>query len=137
MSVPLNERTSGKLEVCVKAHFLCCYTLQITANDKIFDEKYKESLTDKIINAAIDIHTLVWSANNVRVNSQEDYYKRHMMQEDAAIKCNTLLSLIEIAHKMFHLSSKRVQYWSGLAIETRKLIRAWHESDAKRYIEYR
>lgn len=137
MSVPLNQRSHGKLEACVKAHGLCCYTLQITANKKIFVPSYQEALTGRIIDTAISIHTLCWSANNILVNSAEDLVERTSFQEQAAIQCNILLSLIEIAKKIFHLSTKRVTYWSGLAVETRNLIRGWKTSDMKRYGQYK
>jgi len=133
MSVPVNQRTHGKLEVCVKAHDLCCYTLQITANKKNFTQEFQEALTNRIVEAAIDIHTLCWSANNILVSSVDDLRERTMYQEKAAIKCNILLSLIEVAKRIFHLSTKRVTYWAGKTIETRNLIRAWRESDLKRY----
>ena len=133
MSVPVNQRTHGKLEVCVKAHDLCCYTLQITANKKNFTQEFQESLTNRIVEAAIDIHTLCWSANNILVNSVDDLRERTMYQEKAAIRCNILLSLIDVAKRIFHLSTKRVTYWAEKTIETRNLIRAWRESDLKRY----
>ena len=133
MSVPVNQRGHGKLEACVKAHDLCCYTIQITANKKVFTEEYQRALTDRIVSAAIEIHTLAWSANNVLVRSREDLEERNSLQNQAAIQCNILLSLIEVAHRVFHLESKRVTYWSKKAIETRNLIRAWRDSDRKRY----
>lgn len=133
MSVPVNARTENKLEVCVKAHDLCCYTLQITANDKTFVPDYQKSLTDKINALAIQIYTDVWTANNIMVKTAEDYNERKMLQERAARSCNNLLALIDIAKKIFHLSSKRVFYWGGKAVETRNLIRAWRDSDRKRY----
>ena len=133
MSVPVNQRSESKLEVCIQAHELCCYTLQITSNHKNFPEQFQYSLTDKIVDTAIEIHTLVWSANNVLVNSHEDYVNRISLQEQATIKCNILLSLIEVAHRVYHLSSKRVIYWSGKAIRTRELIRGWRDKDRKRY----
>lgn len=133
MSVPENARTKGKLEACVKAHDLACYTLQIATNKKNFPEQFQTALTDKIVSVALDIHTLAWSANNVLVNSPEDLAERLGFQERAAIARNILLSMIEVAHRVFHLPTKRVVYWSGKAIETRNLIRAWRESDRKRY----
>ena len=133
MSVPVNQRTEGKLEACVKAHDLCCYTIQITSNPKNFPEKFQRALTDKIVATAIDIHTLAWSANNVYVNSAEDYKNRIRLQEQAAIKCNVLISLIEVAHRVYHLSGKRVYYWTGKVVEVRNLIRGWRDSDRKRY----
>ena len=133
MSVPENQRSHGKLEACVKAHALCCYTLQITANKKIFTEPYQDALTDRIVATAIQIHTLCWSANNILVNSADDLKERTHYQQQAAVQCNILLSLIEIARKVFHLATKRVVHWTGLTVETRNLIRGWRESDIKRY----
>ena len=133
MSVPVNQRSQSKLEACVKAHDLCVYTLQITANDKIFKAEYRAALTDKIIATALNIHTLAWSANNVIVKGPEDLKGRNRLQDEAVIQCNVLLSLIEIAKSLFHLSTKRVIYWSAKAIETRNLIKAWKESDKKRF----
>lgn len=133
MSVPVNKRTQGKLEVCTKAHDLCCYTLQITKNKNVFSEEYQAALTDKIIATALEIHMNVWSANNVLVKSESDYRLRRQMQDIAANKCNVLLSLIDIAKTIFHLSSKRVIYWSKKTIEARNMIRAWKASDYERY----
>lgn len=76
MSVPVNERSHGKLEACVKARELCVYTLRITVNPKIFKPEYQHALTDKIVDTALEIQNLSWSANNVLVNSAEDMYRR-------------------------------------------------------------
>ena len=67
MSVPEPRREKSKLEVCVKAHDLCCYTLQITANKKVFTEEYQRSLTDKIVAVALGIHCDCWNANNINL----------------------------------------------------------------------
>ena len=133
MSVPVNERSHGKLEACVKAHALCCYTLRITANKKIFTVEFQDVLTNKMNVIALNIHILCWTANNILVNSAEDMNRRLELQEQATMECNNLLSLMEIAKSIFHLATKRVQYWGGLTIETRNLIRSWRESDRKRY----
>jgi len=133
MSVPVNERGHGKLEACVKALDLCVYTLQITSNKSVFTEQYQRSLTDNIVDTAIKIHTICWTANNILVNSAEDMNERLYLQEQACIQCNILLSLMEVAHKVFHLKTKRVEYWGKKTIETRNLIRTWREADRKRY----
>ena len=133
MSVPVNKRSHGKLEACVKSRDLACYTLQITKNKKIFTEDYQEALTDKIITTALNIHCFVWTANNIVVNCYEDLQERLSYQNKAILQCNILLSLIDIAKPIFHLSSKRVMFWGNTTIETRNLIRAWKNSDYKRY----
>lgn len=133
MSVPVNERSHGKLEACVKARDLAVYTIQITKNKKIFVAEYQEAITDDIIRTAVSIHMLAWTANNILVNSRADLDERLSLQEQACRQCNVLLSLIDIAKPLFHLDTKRVVYWGTKVIETRNLIRAWRESDRKRY----
>lgn len=133
MSVPVNQRTESKLEVFVRAHDLAVYTIKITSNTKNFPEEYRHALTDKITRTAIRIFTKVWAANNVMVRTEDDYRMRRGLQEEAAVLCNVLLPLIEIAWKVFHLESKRVRYWTGKVLDVRKMIRAWREADAGRY----
>lgn len=133
MSVPVNQRGQGKLEVCTKARDLAVYTLQITKNKKVFAEEYQTAITDKIIGTALDIHTMVWSANNVLVNSKDDLQRRNALQEEACVMCNVLLSLIDIAKPLFHLDTRRIMYWGQKVVEVRNLIRAWRTSDIKRY----
>lgn len=133
MSVPVNQRSESKLEVFVRAHDLAVYTIKITSNAKNFPEEYRHSLTDEITKTAIQIFTKVWAANNVMVKTAGDYRMRRELQEEAAVLCNVLLPLIEIAWKVFHLESKRVKYWSGKVLDTRKLIRAWRDADEARY----
>ena len=132
MSVPVNKRSHGELEVNVMARELCAYTLRITANPKKFPVDQK-SFTEKIRDVAIDIYTLCWEANNIKVDNRMDRYLRRIeLQEIAADKCNTLCALIEISKPLFHLSSKRCTYWIDRTVNLRAVIRAWANSDLKR-----
>lgn len=133
MSVPVNKRTPGKLEVCIKSRDLAVYTLKITKNKKIFDAEYQDAIIDKIISTALNIHTFVWTANNILVNSRQDMIERLSLQDKAAVQCNILLSLIDIAKPLFHLKTKRVMYWGEQVINVRRLIRSWRNADYKRY----
>lgn len=133
MSVPVDQRTTGKLEVCIKSRDLATYTLQITKNKKIFKEEYQDAITDKLISTALNIHALIWAANNTLVNSHQDMMERLALQDKAAAQCNVMLSLIDIAKPLFHLEAKRVMFWGGKVVNVRTLIRSWHNADWKRY----
>ena len=136
MSVPVNQRGHGKLEAYVKAYDLAVYTIRITANKKVFTTEYQEALTDKIITAALDIYLLVGEANDISVRSEKDkqnYHDRIRMQVDAHRKCGEMNKLILLAKPIFHLSTKRVRYWTELTKETKILIKAWSDSDKKRF----
>lgn len=137
MSVPKGKQAEGKLLVNELARDLAVYTLRITRNTKVFDEKYQSAITNEILHSAIVIHKYAFSANNITVKSHQQYADRRHFQELAAVECNNLLSLIDLAKPLFHLSAKRCRYWGNLVIEVRNKIRAWIESDAKRYQEYR
>lgn len=133
MSVPETKRQKGKLEVIVKALDLATYTIQITSNEKTFDPKYRFAVTDDLISHAKDIYLKSWTANNIRVNSEEAYKARKKLQDEAVVKCNAFLALLDVAKKVFHLDTKRVVYWGNKIIEVRTLLRAWRDSDKKRY----
>ena len=132
MSVPVNQRSQGELEVNVQARDLCVYTLKVTANQKWFPVE-QEAFTNKIRDVALDIYTLCWEANNIRVDDRMDRYLRRVeLQEMAADRCNSLCVLLEIAKPLFHLSSKRCAYWIDKTVKLRAIIRAWASSDLKR-----
>ena len=67
------------------------------------------------------------------VKSADDLAERRHLQERAARNCNNLLALMQLAQKLFHLKLKRIKYWGEKTIAARNLIRAWKESDYKRY----
>lgn len=142
MSVPEGEREEKqgprRYPLLVSITALTTYTLQITKNDKVFLPEYQRALTDQINAEAI--HVYIWSltANEVAVRvgtryQEEDWQKRRQFQVSATESCNRLLGLISIAYHLFHLSSKRVEYWGEMTKNIRNRIRAWSESDSRRY----
>ena len=135
MSVVEETRRKGKLEVIIKALDLANYTIQITANEKVFDPKFRAAVTDDLISHAKDIYLICWTANNIRVSSEEAAKERLRLQDKAVTKCNTFLGLLDIAKKVFHLDTKRVTYGGSKIVECRKLIRAWRDTDRKRFNE--
>lgn len=133
MSVPVGERKESKLEVFVQALSLVKYTLEITKNEKIFLPEYKGCVTDDIVETAKNIYIDSWDANNIRVTNKKDWEERRILQLRAARNCNRLLALIGIAKSMFHLKSKRVEFWVGKVLNVRSMIRKWNQNDNERY----
>ena len=117
----------------INALYLAQYTITITKNKNIFLPEYQSALTDDLIRSAKDIYINAWKANNIRVASQEDWKERKHLQELSILECNSLLATMQLAKKVFHLKSKRIKYWGELTIKARDGIRAWKESDTKRY----
>lgn len=103
----------------------------------MFDPKYSDAITDDLIRSAKAIYHCIWAANNIMVRNKEDYANRRNYQKKAALLCNTLLADMEIAQSLFHLKSKRMRHWTEMVVEIRNKTRAWIESDAERYKNYR
>lgn len=123
-----------QLEACEKAMELALHTIKICKNKNIFTVDYQEALTNDIIKCSKDIYVYAWNGNNVFVTADNGRWKERSKLQVAAIsKCNELLALINIARRLFHLKGSKVKYWSQLTIETRGLIRKWHEANAKQY----
>lgn len=128
-----DDAPTKTLDALVKAQELAVYTISICSNPKKFDPKFAW-MVDKLIGASVDIYCLADQANNVMVaNDPVKWHERRKLQEQSAARCNKLLSLISLSKKVFHISGNRVQHWSQMASETRSLIRAWVDSDRKRY----
>ena len=139
MSVNVGQRNvpdtpqNRQLEACEKAMELAIHTIKVCSNKNIFAEEYQGALTNDIIRTAKDIYLNAWSGNNVYVKDGERWEERKHYQLAAITKCNELLALINIARRLFHLKGKKVKYWSGLALETRMMLRKWHEANLKQY----
>lgn len=138
MSVPVGERSEGRFSLLVKAEFLTRYTILITANDKVFTPAYQKALTDDIIDTAKNIYLGLREANDISVRvgtefQRMDYRDRNRLQREAFRNTKRLLYLIDLAHRIFHLSSRRVKYWAELVLEVKDRTYGWIESDNHRY----
>ena len=126
------DKSQQKLKVVTESIDLMNYTLQITSNTKVFKPEYNW-LTSAILSETINIHRLVYSANET--NLQNDYETRAKRQKEAVKLCNSLKADILVAHKIYHLREKRVVFWTNKVNEVKSLIQKWAESDKKRYNE--
>lgn len=123
-----------QLEACQKAMELALHTIKICNNKNIFSAEYQDALTNDIIKCAKDIYVYAWNGNNVYVQPGNGRWtEREKLQLAAISKCNELLALINIARRLFHLKGNKVKYWSQMTIDTRGIIRKWHEANAKQY----
>ena len=138
MSVPEGEREDGKFTLPIKAEFLARYTIQITANESVFLPEYRKAITDDIIESAKNCYLSIRDANDVTVRvgtvyQRADWRDRNKHQKEALRNARRLIYLIDIAHRLFHLSSKRVRYWGNMTREVRNRIQGWIIDDTARY----
>lgn len=152
MAVEKSKRGENKFEVFLKARELAVYTNQITQNRNVFKrnkatatvtadgkevtvvfEQDPELLKD-IVHSANQIFLLAWKANNIMVKDDAEKWKmRSSLQQEAILECNSLLAMVQLAYKVFHLSGKRIEFWAKSVVEVRGLLRNWHDGDQNRY----
>lgn len=140
MSVPEGARGDGKFTLPTKAEELACYTLRITANEKIFLPEYQRALTDDLILQAKNAYLYIREANDITVKRDSNTFIRDLHERQRlqlqAIKCmKRMLPLIDLAKKVFHLELRRVKYWGEMVINVRERTRKWMESDARRFAD--
>lgn len=136
MSVPVSKRNENQtLKTLLLAMDLAYYTIKICCNENVFSPKYKNAVTDDLIRLAKDIYINLRTANGIKVETAEDLKLRVGYQLRAKADCDTLIAELDIAKRVFHLSSRRVVYWAGKTMECREYIMRWKESDVKRFKE--
>lgn len=126
------NRGEGKFITLTKALELATYTINITDNKKIFVPEHDKT-TAEIVYIARDIYHRIRVANNIIVRSKEDLLLRRKFQNEAIDQCELLLTEIQIAKLLFHLRTKRIQYWGNLVEDVKHRVRNWRNSDYCRY----
>jgi hypothetical protein len=133
MSVVKSKREEGELAVVTKANELATYTIRICSNEKNFPKRYRWCITNKLVDAALDINNCIIKANSVFVKDQADYQLRKRYQTEGVAATYSLLSMMDIAYRTFGIESDRMKHWTGLVLDVQSLLRNWRKSDIDRY----
>jgi hypothetical protein len=123
----------SKFGVTVAAEQLAHYSDQITDNQKNFPPGQGTALVKSLKQWSLEIYMYCYRANYIRVEGRADYMERRRFQDMAIQRCEDMLPVLQLAKRRYHLSTKRMLYWGGMVIDVRDKIRAWKESDRKRY----
>jgi len=133
MSVVKSKRGEGQLVVITKSNELATHTIRICSNEKVFPKHYRWCITNKIVDAALEINNNANMANSVYVSDATDYSLRKAYQTKALAATYSLLSMMDISYRTFGMESSKIEYWTGLVLEVQNLLRKWRKSDAERY----
>lgn len=134
-NVGKKDRTEHRFSTLDKILDLYEHTTTLIANEKIFDRTYK-SMIDRIDNDATMIYHLCRVANeDLDARERDELAMRIDLEKQALEYCKWLKTDIRLAEKKFHLRAKKVIYWNKLVNTAMDAIRAWHNSEIKRYKE--
>lgn len=131
MSVRVGDRGEQKLTVLTKAIQLADHTLTVTRNENTFPKRSRWQLTNKIVEAALDVAECIRKGNCIRVDKETDFLRRREYQQKARESAEWLITLIDLAYRnLGTISGDKADYWIGLVIEVEELLSAWRKSDA-------
>lgn len=114
---------------------LCLHTIKICANRNIFTVEYID-IVSMAVNLSLEIYIDANTANNIRVTDEKSCSERLELERNALHLCNSLMGVIEISQRLFHLRMKKKEYWVRLALNAKELINRWYHSDKERYSKY-
>lgn len=101
MAVRANERSQGDLDVIIKAKQMAVHTVEVTNNTNYFPKRYRLTITDKIVNKAFEIFTLLYEANEIYPRNKKEFEERQRNQRKAMACCRTLIAMIDISKILF------------------------------------
>lgn len=133
MSVPEGKRTESKLEVQTRAKALALYTVSICGNEKLFPKRDRWAVTNRIVSVALTIMEEVDAANDIFVSERSDYILRRRSQTIALSGTAKMLGLMELAYAKYGIPGERMEYWPGLVLGVRELVKKWRKSDRDRF----
>ena len=126
MSVPSGKRTEPKLAVLTKARETTIHTIRVLSNIKIFNPDVDPILIDRMKRCAYAITEKSHIANKINANlSKEDKERRLKLQTEAINLCDILIVDIGLSKSIWHVKARKIEYWVGLVVETRKLLQGW------------
>lgn len=134
MSVVAGKRSEGDLKVITVSGELCDYTLQITSAEKHFPKRYRWSITNRIVQTALDIDDHLIHANSVYVRPDDGSLLRRQTHQLEALELTyVLLRNIDRAYRRFGVDSFNIEHWTALVMNLQRLIRGWYQKDKERY----
>lgn len=133
MSVRTGDRGEGKLQVLNKARELKAYTLNLVKNDKNFPKSTRWIYAQPIVNEIREASAHITHANAVYVTNAEEYEYRRLEQVKAYASLEELLELADDAYCAHYVTGRQVEYWTGLILQTEKLLKAWMKSDKEKH----
>lgn len=136
MSVAKGEQGRCKSHIMMTLKALHEHTMQVTDGKKFSDKPAYRELVSSICRTSERMFIDAFTANNIYVKSTQTYEKRIDCSTNAILGCNSLLALIELAYRIYHLRGKQVVFWANMVIEARDELSAWRKSDKDRYKGY-
>ena len=136
MSVVEGKRQQGTLKVMDSAYILCNYTISTLKKEKVFPKSSRWLISRPIADEVTEMLSCIRRANSVKVTCKAEYEFRRGQRTKAYACLEALLGLVDVAYASIPLDANRVEYWTGLILDTEVLLLKWKRSDESRYSKF-
>ncbi|MBR5535762.1 MAG: four helix bundle protein [Clostridia bacterium] len=119
------------MKVIVKAKELMAHTFTLTTNEKRYPKKFRHSLVDRMQLRSMDIYEILLEAN--RTDNKARCRERCELITKAIMRCDNLLSYIELSMNIKLLSENSAKYWSKLVCDVKYMALAWRKKEQSSY----
>ena len=134
-----NDHKPTNLQVIVDAMNLHAHTCQIMSNTGVFNpaEDFSGMTLVHIFETTLEIYLRLYEANSIRVGEDPDLAaERLQLGGFAQVAADRLPALQDLAKRQFRRlrgKPRKFWYWASKAVSLKDGIKAWRESERKRY----
>lgn len=127
------------LQVIVDAMNLHAHTCHIMSNAKVFNpaEDFNSMTLVHIFETTLEIYTRLYEANSIRVGDDPLLARERLeLGNFAQVAADRLPALQDLAKRQFkklRRTPSKFWYWASKAVALKDAIKAWRESERKRF----
>lgn len=119
-----------ELQVVLKAIDLAEHTIRVTSNCNVYPKKYRFSLVNEMQKKSLQIYEYLMEANRTDLKSYAR--ERSELQTKAITYCDQLLVFIEMSYRLNIINDRRMEYWSKMVTDVKRMTIAWRTKDKQR-----
>ena len=131
--INVNKAKESNFRIINAASDFVAYTDKITSNKKSFPAYARFTTVKYLRDTANEICRCLSDANAISDKTITSLQKRLEYQEQAIRAIVYMLLLIERAQLDGYIDIKRRQYWGAKALEIKKAVLCWYNTDRTRY----
>lgn len=127
------------LQAIVDAMKLHAHTCKIMTNPKVFNpaQDFRDMTMVHIFETSLEIVKRLSEANAIDVRKNPEFAQERLFQQQMAlVSVDWLLTLEDQARLQFTMLARKTRkdhYWHEKTVDLKDRIKAWHESDRKRF----
>ena len=105
----------------------------MVCREKVFPKRTRWVIGGKIADIVNDYHTVVMTANGIKVTTREEFIERHRLQTLAIAHLYALNVKMGLAQVVLSINPDGMNHWATLWNNADRCTKAWMNKDTARY----